>query len=667
MNKKITKDDFLSTYTNITRLSEGGGGVVYKAFHTRLRKWVILKKMKSVSKSQTINRRETDILKDIHSPYLPGVLDFLEISGQIYTVMDFVEGIDLQTCLDNGKTFSEYEILHFAGQILEALIMLHEQDEPVIHGDIKPANVMLKKDGNIVLIDFNVSLLFGEKRLLGFTEGYSSPEFVYAVRMRNQPSTVLIRPNTDLYSLGATLYALTGDSSFIQTGRFDFEPLKSRYGIPFVEFLKKALETDPNKRFQSARQMLEALNTLYISQEEVKKLKEKKKKYTKILMGASVCCFVLAGLIFYQMIRVRRQEYTSSLSLQSEYRLNGKYKNENDQFLNTISYNSKKIDPYIEHLLALYDAGNYQDALTFGKKDIENGGFKDDEGYTQYLYVKAQSLKELKKIQKSLDTFEELFDKENLLPIYYRDYAMALSDTGKNEDALNIVKRGQHLYPNNLDLDAAYAVINYAGGKKEEAISEMEEVISNTSDPNLKVKASSKLASWYIDAANPDKAKNVLESAYQSEPEKITKGQMLLLCQANIDLANQTGSDIFRTAALDNLQVIIDRGWDDYDTYETVARIQMNTGDLDGAEATLNSMIVNYDQDYRTYKDLAQLELLRNDELNDNMKDYHQFVKDYQKAKSLYNAKKKKEDDSEMVYLRNTYNDIINEGWLNNE
>lgn len=168
------------TYEIQEKIGSGGGGAVYKAYHKRLEKLVVIKKIHKEVQDILNSRQETDILKNIRHPYLPQVLDFFEIDGEIYTVMDYIPGESLQQLLDSGRTFSQKEIVKWAKQLADALCYLHQQNPPIIHGDIKPANVMLMRDGNICLIDFNISSVFDSDRrgarTLGYSNGYSPLE-----------------------------------------------------------------------------------------------------------------------------------------------------------------------------------------------------------------------------------------------------------------------------------------------------------------------------------------------------------------------------------------------------------------------------------------------------------------------------------------------------------
>ena len=159
-------------------LGSGGGGTVYKAYHERLQKYVVVKEIKERVKGILESRAEADILKELKHANLPQVYDFLEINGEIYTVMDFVPGESLDKALDHNGPFDSKTVYKWALQLADALKYLHSQNPPVIHSDIKPANVMLTPKGDICLIDFNISLAFDEGMLTSavISGGYSPPE-----------------------------------------------------------------------------------------------------------------------------------------------------------------------------------------------------------------------------------------------------------------------------------------------------------------------------------------------------------------------------------------------------------------------------------------------------------------------------------------------------------
>ena len=161
-------------------LGVGGGGVVYKAWHARLQKYVVLKRIRDESRLQLTGRTrsETDILKDLKHPNLPQLYDFIDDPSGIYTVIEYIPGKSFAALLKEGKKFTQQQIIYWAEQLSSALAYLHSQNPPVLHSDIKPANIMLTPGGDICLIDFNISLVLdGENAsAIGLSHGYAPPE-----------------------------------------------------------------------------------------------------------------------------------------------------------------------------------------------------------------------------------------------------------------------------------------------------------------------------------------------------------------------------------------------------------------------------------------------------------------------------------------------------------
>lgn len=165
-----------SIYKIEGELGSGGGGVVYKAWHTHLQKYVVIKELKRGTKDNVeTQRNEVEALKNVKSIYLPQVLDFFVENDRVYTVMEFIEGTSLDKLLTKNLRFTQQQVVKWYAQLAAALEVIHKQN--IAHRDIKPANIMLLPDGNVCLIDFNAALV-GESdvRLISRSLGYASPE-----------------------------------------------------------------------------------------------------------------------------------------------------------------------------------------------------------------------------------------------------------------------------------------------------------------------------------------------------------------------------------------------------------------------------------------------------------------------------------------------------------
>lgn len=162
------------------QIGAGGGGIVYLGRHLRLNKKVVLKADKRTLTTKTeVLRREVDMLKGLSHTYIPQVYDFVQENGVVYTVMDFIEGESLDKLLGRQEKLTQPQIIGWACQLLEALSYLHTRPpHGILHADIKPANIMLRPNGDICLIDYNIALALSEDGAVkvGFSRGYASPE-----------------------------------------------------------------------------------------------------------------------------------------------------------------------------------------------------------------------------------------------------------------------------------------------------------------------------------------------------------------------------------------------------------------------------------------------------------------------------------------------------------
>ena len=173
-----------------SEIGSGGSGSVYKAWHKRLQKYVVVKEHKHlIKKGPDIRRNELEALKNVKCAYLPQVFDFIAAGKRSYTVMEYIDGESFDRLLKRGKKHNQLQVIKWYGQLASALISIHMQD--VCHRDIKPSNVMLTLSGDVCLIDFNAALVRGgNARFTSRSPGYASPEqYDLYERMENSPAT----------------------------------------------------------------------------------------------------------------------------------------------------------------------------------------------------------------------------------------------------------------------------------------------------------------------------------------------------------------------------------------------------------------------------------------------------------------------------------------------
>ena len=165
--------------------------------------------------------------------------------------------VSAETLLEEGQHFHQSELIIWARQLLSALHYLHTQTPPIIHSDIKPANLMLTPQGNICLIDFNISFFLDGKTLLGYTHGYSSPEQKRVAMSREHKGIEAIDVKTDIYSVGATFYHLATGSKMGEN--LDRALLEQCTSEAFAKVIVKATSKNKNARYVSSLKMFEAL------------------------------------------------------------------------------------------------------------------------------------------------------------------------------------------------------------------------------------------------------------------------------------------------------------------------------------------------------------------------------------------------------------------------
>lgn len=250
-------------YQILREIGAGGGGIVFQGYHLSLCKDIVVKKIKEQAADILDIRGEADILKCLSHQYLPQVYDFLIIDGEIFTVMDYVDGHDLNWYMEQGVIFSEEELVHMLLQLCEVLEYLHGQMPPVIHRDIKPGNIMIRENGDVCLIDFNISFSESSQTFTGYSYQYAPPEQIEAAMHAAYGELVPCAPDvrTDIYSLGATFF-------YLMTGVRPRDPAakelqrgsgKTAYPEDLFRIIKKAMAENPEKRYASASQMGKAV------------------------------------------------------------------------------------------------------------------------------------------------------------------------------------------------------------------------------------------------------------------------------------------------------------------------------------------------------------------------------------------------------------------------
>ncbi len=248
-------------------------GAVYHAWDMRLDIPVALKEMRPqagidaalLGELRAQFKREAVILARLEHPNLVSVIDFFEAGNNVYLVMKYVEGENLADRIQRLGQLAEDEVVAMAAQILDALGYCHSQG--IIHRDVKPQNIIIRPDGDAVLVDFGLVKLWdpSDPRTRTVMQGVGSPQ--YAPPEQYGTGMGHTEPRSDIYSLGATMYhALTGQAPPevpIRTADPGvFRPVRElapRVSERTAQVVHRAMELQRDARWPSAMAMAQAL------------------------------------------------------------------------------------------------------------------------------------------------------------------------------------------------------------------------------------------------------------------------------------------------------------------------------------------------------------------------------------------------------------------------
>lgn len=250
-------------YKILRVVGKGGMSVVYQAVNEKANKiWAIKEVRKDGSQNFEVVKQnliaETDMLKRFSHPNLPSIIDVIDTDDSFLIVMDYIEGNSLSKAIETSGAQSQEDVIEWSKQLCDVLGYLHSRKPPIIYRDMKPANVMLKPDGNISLIDFGTAREFKSSSIedttcLG-TQGYAAPE-QYGGHGQTDA-------RTDIYCLGATMYHLvTGHNP--STPPYEMYPIRQwnpMLSSGLEEIITKCTQRNPNDRYQSCAELLYALD-----------------------------------------------------------------------------------------------------------------------------------------------------------------------------------------------------------------------------------------------------------------------------------------------------------------------------------------------------------------------------------------------------------------------
>ena len=302
-------------YEILKEIGRGGMSVVYLAMDKHLNKqWAvkeIRKKGSGKNDEIVVNSllAEANMMKKLDHPALPRIVDIIDNGVTIYVVMDYIEGESLDKILNEYGAQPEELVVNWAKQLCDALSYLHSQKPPIIYRDMKPANVMLKPEGNIKIIDFGIAREYKEQNLadttvLG-TKGYAPPE-----QYSGQTD-----PRSDIFALGMTMHhLLTGvdprnGEAYAPVRQWNPELSE---GIEII--IDRCVEPAAENRYQSCADLLYDLEHPELITKGFKKKQRRKLISFIVAIGMSVVMAVAGLALNFTATSVNNQDYDSNIA-----------------------------------------------------------------------------------------------------------------------------------------------------------------------------------------------------------------------------------------------------------------------------------------------------------------------------------------------------------------
>lgn len=236
-------------YRVLECIGSGGFAKVYKVLDEHIGKEFAMK-IAYASEENGANG-EQQLLRQLEHPGLPTLHDVFYEGDHICIVMELAKGITLKEYVEKRGKLTIKESLYLCRQLGEILQYLHTRPVPVIHGDLKPQNIMVCEQG-IRLIDFGGAFLqYDVSKVFTGTPGYAAPELKKGE----------IFTQSDIYAFGKVMiYMLTGREAYLFGEEVLIQSLK-KYGIPkkIRKILKKCIDGEISGRYQSGQELLEIL------------------------------------------------------------------------------------------------------------------------------------------------------------------------------------------------------------------------------------------------------------------------------------------------------------------------------------------------------------------------------------------------------------------------
>lgn len=407
-------------YEILKEIGRGGMSVVYLAMDKHLNKqWAvkeIRKKGGGKNDEIVVNSllAEANMMKKLDHPSLPRIVDIIDNGITIYVVMDYIEGESLDKILNEYGAQPEELVVNWAKQLCDALSYLHSQKPSIIYRDMKPANVMLKPEGNIKIIDFGIAREYKEQNLadttvLG-TKGYAPPE-----QYSGQTD-----PRSDIFALGMTMHhLLTGVDP--RNGE-PYAPVRQwnpelSEGIEII--IDRCVEPAAENRYQSCADLLYDLEHPELITKGFKK--QQRRKLWSFLASAIICVVMLISGFVCNTLSVQMNNNTYDALVQTVNSIDS-YKQAIEIYPGDTRAYLKMLETYEnngafgkaqnDEFLAVYNAN--KDSMDKSTVEVAELNYKIGMMYFNYYTKDNGEYDFSERVQKAYPFFQENYNNENI-------------------------------------------------------------------------------------------------------------------------------------------------------------------------------------------------------------------------------------------------------------
>lgn len=314
------EDQQIGSYKILRKIGAGGMARVFLAVHKDVPNLKVVLKILDDPRMVERFKQEADKLALLDgNSHICQIKHFFNHGDDIVIAMEYIDGVTLEQKIEENQRLAMPESLKIISDVLGTLEFAHQKG--VFHRDIKPSNIMMDVSGNSKIIDFGIAKAKTDPNLTTAgtacgTPAYMSPE-------QFAPTEDIDYARVDIYAVGSTLYQLlTGACPFVEDNVFALrdaklfrDPRRPRdlnSDIPkaLEEIILKAIKRDPKERYQSTREMKDAIDTILktfdVSALEktstISKSKEGPQKSKKpLFIGAAVILAALAIFIFIKI------------------------------------------------------------------------------------------------------------------------------------------------------------------------------------------------------------------------------------------------------------------------------------------------------------------------------------------------------------------------------